>query len=134
MTNITDIVAAGHSVYSHPIPDGCSQIFAPCLDPHCQRPCGATRETNMPTKFEGCRAGSYDEMTDDEKAYYNDVIKPAIEERRRYRSMRGDELLQDRRRYFIAMALTTIMGLALICAMAALSMPRVERATQEDMQ
>lgn len=91
MTNLTDIVVAGHSVSSHPVPDGCSQIFAPCLDPHCQRPCGARQEPPM-----------------------HDHIKAT-------------------HRYFIAMALTTIIGLALIVGMAAWSMPWVERATQEDM-
>ena len=40
---LTDIVASGHSTSSAPVPDGCVQLFAPCLDPECQRPCGAHR-------------------------------------------------------------------------------------------
>ena len=37
------VVPAGPSVGSAPVPDGCAQLFAPCLDPHCERPCGAHR-------------------------------------------------------------------------------------------
>lgn len=47
MTNsaLLDIYASGQSVSSPPAPDGCAQIFAPCLDIHCERPCGARRTT-----------------------------------------------------------------------------------------
>jgi hypothetical protein len=40
---LQDIVSTGTSVFSPPAVEGCSQIFAPCLDPQCARPCGARR-------------------------------------------------------------------------------------------
>jgi hypothetical protein len=41
--DLLDIFAAGHSASSPPVPEGCAQLFAPCLDIHCERPCGAHR-------------------------------------------------------------------------------------------
>ena len=40
---LLDIYAAGHSTSSPPFPEGCSQIFAGCYDPNCERDCGAHR-------------------------------------------------------------------------------------------
>lgn len=40
---LLSIYASGHSVGSAPVPEGCSQIYAGCYDPNCERDCGAHR-------------------------------------------------------------------------------------------
>lgn len=43
MNTIAQITLQGDSSFSVPSVEGCSAVFAPCLDPNCERPCGARR-------------------------------------------------------------------------------------------